>query len=91
MKYDYEYNVVIPSCGTTIYMQEGSGCQLDAFDYAAGYEGYIDYDILAGPNVGDGGIYMFKDDVPWIEKIPETIMYILNVEKCPDYYLQEVA
>ncbi len=89
-KMEYEYNVVIPSLNTTIYMQDGCD-NMTAQDYALGYEGYVDYDIEKGVNEGDGGMLMYKEYENWTDAIPEVICFALGLDKCPPYELKEVA
>ena len=90
---NYECNVIIPSLDTVIYMQEGDGSQMDAIDYANGYEGYVDYDILSGKNSGDGGIFMYKESEAdnWKDMIPSVICFALDQESCPEYKLEQAA
>lgn len=89
---DWEYKVVIPEYQAVIYMQEGSGDNLDLTDREMGMDSYIDYKILCGlKNAGDGGMYMYNgtDVEKWIEKIPETIGYALDLDEIPDFYIIE--
>lgn len=82
----------IPDYESIIYVQDGSGDQLESEDYEAGYNDYIDYTIseMNGDNAfeeGNGGLFLYNNENVnnWQDKIEECICYALDLESCPAY------
>ncbi len=91
-----EYNVLVPSRNAMIYMQDGDGSQLLREDRNAGFNDYVDYEIVEGPQAGDGGIFMYDNAnvTAWTDKIEDAIRYIYDIpddEECPEFELKEVV
>lgn len=83
--------IYIPSTGQMLYIQEGSGLNLDSEDLFRGYNSYIDYtESRLDDQVFeeyDGGEYLYNsNDYPDLESaIPDFIRFIIDNEQCPDY------
>lgn len=90
----YELLIWVPEYQSMVYMQEGSGEQLLPEDYANGYNAYIDYTVsIFEDNVfheDDGGIYMYRGSSNWQNQIGNTLKYIFDTDKVPNYYMLKV-